>query len=117
MELLTSQKLSFSIFLVLKGLNKIKNIIQSLVSLKLDHFLSNFKKILIYFWFFTETLTLSLPISRWAGDNIDLPSNRNILKTARVNIDFTERCLILHKLSNGMQVGRLCTCGSQVIYV
>ena len=35
-------------------------------------------------------LTLFLPVPRWAGDNTDLPSNSNILKTAIVNIEFTE---------------------------
>ena len=34
------------------------------------------------------TLTLSLPVPRWADDNIDLPSDSNILKTVRVNIAF-----------------------------
>ena len=36
-------------------------------------------------------LMLLLPVHRWAGDNTDLPSNRIISKTVRVNILFTER--------------------------
>ena len=36
-------------------------------------------------------LTLALPVSCWAGDNTDLPSNSIISKTLRVNIAFTER--------------------------
>lgn len=35
--------------------------------------------------FFTENLTLSLPVPRWAGYNTDLPWNINISKTKRVN--------------------------------
>ena len=34
------------------------------------------------------TLTLSLPVPRWAGDNTGLPSDSNISKTVRVNIAF-----------------------------
>ena len=41
-------------------------------------------------FFFTENLTLSLPVSRWAGANTNLPSNSNIWKTVRVNITLTE---------------------------
>ena len=36
-------------------------------------------------------LILSLPVPRGAGDNTDLLSNSNILKTLRVNFAFTER--------------------------
>ena len=36
-------------------------------------------------------LMLLLPAPRWAGNNTDLPSNRIISKTVRVNIVFTER--------------------------
>ena len=71
------------------------------------------------------TLTLSLPVPRWADDNIDLPSDSNILKTVRVNIafaatffkEYSTSFLMVCRLSNGMQVDRLCTCGSQVIDV
>ena len=63
-------------------------------------------------------LIFSLPVPRWKGDN-DLPSNSNISKMAKVaNIAFTRTfCRIFDKLSSGMRVGRLCTCGSQVIDV
>ena len=54
----------------------------------MDHFSSNFNKIRMLFWFFTETLFLSLPVPSWAGDNTDLTSN-NISKTVEVNIAFT----------------------------
>lgn len=36
-------------------------------------------------------LMLLLPAPRWAGNNTDLPSNRIISKTVRVNTVFTER--------------------------
>ena len=77
------QKSSFSIFPVLKVFSKIKKIetIQNLLSLWVNHFLSNFNKIWILFWFFTETLTLSLAVSRWVGDNTVIPSNSNISET------------------------------------
>ena len=32
------------------------------------------------------TLTLSLHVPRWVGDNTNLPSNSNILKAVKVNI-------------------------------
>ena len=35
------------------------------------------------------SLTLSLPVPRWAGANTDIPSNSNISKAVRVNIAFT----------------------------
>ena len=34
----------------------------------------------IFFWFFIENLTLSLPVLHWAGANTDLLSNSNISK-------------------------------------
>ena len=34
--------------------------------------------------------TLSLPVSRWAGANTDLPSNSNISKTVVVSTAFTK---------------------------
>ena len=63
-------------------------------------------------WNIKTILALSFPASRWAGDNTELPSNSNIFKTVRVNIN-----KLFDKLSNGMQVDRLCACGSQVIDV
>ena len=35
--------------------------------------------------------TLSLPVSRWAGADTDLPSNSNISKTVVVSIAFTKK--------------------------
>ena len=84
MELLESQKPSFSIFLVLKGLNKIKEIKNYSESPKLLS-QSLFKQFRI------ENLTLSLPATRCAGHNTDLPSNRNISKTVRITIAFTQK--------------------------
>ena len=76
-----------------KTLNKIKKIKNHSKPSKLvsNHFSSNFNKIPIFFWFFTETLTLSLPVPLSAGDNTDLPSDSNISKTVRVKIAFTRR--------------------------
>ena len=62
---------------------------------------------------------------RWAGDNADPLSESNILKTVRVNIafaatffkEYSTSFLMVCRLSNGMQVDRLCTCGSQVVDV
>ena len=42
------------------------------------------------FCFFTKTLTLSLPVPRWAGDNTDLSLDSSISKTVRVSIAFRE---------------------------
>ena len=84
LELLESQKPSFSIFLVLKGLNKIKEIKIYSESPKLLS-QSLFKQFKI------ENLTLSLPATRCAGHNTDLPSNRNISKTVRITIAFTQK--------------------------
>ena len=60
-------------------------------------------------------LTLLLSVPRWPGANTNLLSNSNILKTVIVNIAFTLR--VLDKLSNDMQVDRLCSCSSIVIDV
>ena len=70
-ELLASQKSSFSIFPVLKRLNKIKKKknFYNLLNLSVNHFPSRFKKIQISFWFFTETLTLLLLVLCWVGNN------------------------------------------------
>ena len=60
--------------------------------------------------------TILLPVTRCSGHNTDLPSNNNILKIVRVNIAFTKafflKKIIRYKLSNHVQVDRLCTCGS-----
>ena len=46
---------------------------------------------------------------RSVGDNTDLPTNSNISKTVNVNIVFKRTFLeIFNKLSNGIQVDRLC---------
>ena len=39
-------------------------------------------------YFHDVLLTFSLPVSRWAGDNTDLPSDINISKSVGVNIAF-----------------------------
>ena len=51
------------------------------------------------------------------GDNTDLPSDINISKTVGVNNAFIRNFLkrIFNKLSNDMQVDRLCSCDSRVI--
>ena len=55
---------------------------------------------------------------RSVGDNTDLPTNSNISKTVNVNIVFKRTFLeIFNKLSNGIQVDRLCNYDSQVIDV
>ena len=53
-------------------------------------FQSNSNKSRTFFCLFTENLTLSFPVIRWAGHNTDLPSNINISKTVRVNIAFAK---------------------------
>ena len=110
MEFLESLKSSFSIFPVLKGLNKIKwknkNHLKppKLVSQSL---FKQFQQKSNIFWFFIENLTLSFPVPRWVGANTDLTLNSNISKMVRVNTAFTS-------VSNYMQVDRFCTCGSLV---
>ena len=52
-------------------------------------------------------LTLWLPVTYCAGHNTDLALKRNISKTVRV----------FGKVSNDIQVDRLCPCGSLVIDV
>ena len=65
-----------------------------------------------------KNLTLSLLVLRWAGHNTDLPSDSNISKTVRVNIAFDRTFFKkIFKLSYGIQVNRIYTCGSQVIDV
>ena len=65
----------------------------------------------------TPLLTLLRPVPSLAGHNTDLPLHSNISKKVRVNIAFARNIFykIFNKLSNGMQVNRLCTCGSKVI--
>ena len=70
---------------------------------------------LLHTFHFDILLILSLPLSRWAGANTDLPLSSNISKTVKVGILFIRR--IFNKLSNDIQVDRLCTCGSLVIDV
>ena len=50
-------------------------------------------KVQFYFSFFAETLILSLPLLQWAGNNIDLPSNGNILKMVKGKITFIKTFL------------------------
>ena len=69
-------------------------------------------------YFKLEKLKLPLPVTHLAGNNTELPSNSNILKTVRVNIVFTKIFFLkIDKLSNDIQVDRICTCGSSVIDV
>ena len=67
--------------------------------------------------FCIQILTLSLPVTRCAGHSTDLHSNSNISKTVRVNNAFNLFKRVFDKLSNGIQIDRLCTCGSLVIDV
>ena len=46
-------------------------------------------KLPIFFWFFTGTLTPLLPLRCWAAHNTDLPSDRNIPETLRINTVFS----------------------------
>ena len=64
-------------------------------------------------------LTLSFLVPRWAGGNTDLTSDINISKTVGVNIAFNRIYFhrTFNKLSNVMQVDRLCSCDSRVIDV
>ena len=93
MQLLVSQKIEFFNF---SGTEKIKKTpkklktIQSLLRLQFNHFSGNFNKLGIFFWFFTETLTLWLPLPRCAGDNTDPLSDKIISETVRANINFAQ---------------------------
>ena len=99
-ELLESQKPSFSIFLVLKGLNKRKEIKNYSKPPKLLS-QSLFKQFKI------EDLTLSLPATRCAGHNTDLPSNCNISKTVWITIAFTRKFFKEYCISCNKRSGRL----------
>ena len=83
----------------LKQNQKIKNI-QKLLILHVNHFLNNLRKFRIYFSFFTETLTIALPVNCWGwegegggSDNTELHLKHNISKMVRVNIALVERFL------------------------
>ena len=85
---LLSQKLRFSIFPVLKGLNKINHskppkLVRQLLFKQCQ------QKPHIFFWLFTENLTILLPVTRCAGHNTDLPANNNISNKVRENIALT----------------------------
>ena len=90
---MASQKSSFSIFPVLKGLKRIKKIKNHSKSFKLvsQSLFKYFQQNPYIFLVLTETLTLSLPVPRWAGDNTVLHTTSNISKTISVNIAFTRR--------------------------
>ena len=47
----------------------------------------------IFFWFFTENLTLLHSVTHCAGYNTNLPSNSKFSKTMRADIVFAERIL------------------------
>ena len=100
LELLESQKPSFSIFLVLKGLNKRKEIKNYSKPPKLLS-QSLFKQFKI------EDLTLSLLATRCAGHNTDLPSNRNISKTVWITIAFTRKFFKEYCISSNKHLRRL----------
>ena len=101
MELLEYQKSSFSRFLVLKWLHRIKKKKEKkkeneklknhskppkLVRKSLS---SNSNKSRKLFFFSIENLFLSLPVTRSAGHNTILPSNISISKMLKVGIVFT----------------------------
>ena len=83
----------FNIFATEKVKHKWKKleIIQNLLSLKENNFSSNAIKSRAFSWFFTERLTLSLPVTHCAGHNTDLHLNSNFSKTVRVNNAFTRK--------------------------
>ena len=111
MELLKSQKLKFSIFAVLEGLNKIKKkkkkklkSIPNLLSLQFNHFSSNFNKswtfFLVFHWIFKPFASCGF-LSGWrTGDNTNLPRNSNSnsnSKTVTLDFAFNLTLLWLHK--------------------
>ena len=49
--------------------------------------------------FFTGNLALSLPVTRYARQNTDLPSNSNISKTVRLNIAFAKKFFKRYSIS------------------
>ena len=75
-----------------KNFKKLKTI-QNLLSSQHNLLLSKSKKSEAFFCFFTENVTLFLPVNHCLGHNTDLTSNSNISKMVRVNIVFTERIL------------------------
>ena len=64
-------------------------------------------------------ITLSFPGTCYAVPNTNLYLNSNILKTVSANIVFTNHVFqrVFNKISDDMQVDRLCTCGYLVIDV
>ena len=95
MELLESQKWSFSIFPVLNRINKIMKVKNHLKPPKLESqsALKQFQQKPNIFLTFIGNLTFSLHVTRWAVANTDLPSNSNISKTVRVNNAFKKTFL------------------------
>ena len=93
-ELFESQKWSFSIFSVLKVLNKIKKIENDLKPPKLVRrsLFKQFQQKLDIFRFFTKNLAVLVSVTLCVGHNTDLRSNGNISKTVRSNIASTRMC-------------------------
>ena len=120
MKLLESQKSTFSVFPVLKVLNKIKKklkTIQNFLSCKTITFQAIPTKAKPFFRFFTENVTLLLPVTRCAGHNTQTTFKKQYLENGE-----SEHCLhknifekVFDALSNDIQVDRFCTCGSLVI--
>ena len=122
MELLESQKSSFSIFPILKRLNKIKKDNKNhwktpkLVSQSLDEATST--KAVYFFGFSLNLKPFRALYPAGRGANTGLHLSSNISKTVKVNVAFTEHFQrVFSKLFNDMQVDRLYTCGSVVIDV
>ena len=63
---------------------------------------------------FFKRLTLSLCVTSWVGDNIDLHSKIKISKTIRLHFQNHLLERVFNKLSDS-PVDRLCTYGSMVV--
>ena len=132
MVLLESQKSCFSVFLGLKGLSKlkkkkIKNHSKPIKLIRLSLFIQFKYKphILVFHWNFNHSRYCCLKVGRSNPCDLLCESKyrptfkqqylKNVESRHCLHKNFRKR--IFYKLSNNIQVDRLCTCGSVVIDV
>ena len=97
--------------------NKIKTF-QTLLTLYVNHFSSNFNQNQLIFLLILKLQPFLFTVPRWAGESTDVYSNNNISKSVKVNDTLKKwNKRVFNKFSNDVQIDRLCTCRSLVIIV